>query len=212
MYICRLNITLGYSSNWSGPHRVLGGLISWKCLGVHGCRKSTSTALGHSQPQVTHRSYSKGHAQLVSQHHPRQKWRPEAEPPPLQVPVPGLGLALCTDSTARTVSLLWEACIDTRENWKHTQCWLGTGSSKPHSAVSPVAVTSDRGSQSCWGQGCNTPKHGACPVLPDAAALRKTVLWIKWCCWFIPFPLAHVSHLSTLDCSLMKSLFLTSTS
>lgn len=105
------------------------------------------------------------------------------------------------------VNLLGEACTDTRESWELIQGWLGIDSSAPLS----VLLFCSGVWQSCWGQDCNTPKRGACPASPDAAALRKTVLWIKWCCWFIPFPLAHVSHLSTLDCSLMKSLFLTST-
>lgn len=122
----------------------------------------------------------------------------------------GWGWHCAETAPPEPVNLLWEACIDTRESWKHLQCWLGIGPSAPHKAVSPMAlvsVPSHAGDKTVH----NTPKHKAWPASPDAAALRKTVLWIKQCCWFIPFPLAHVSHLSTLDCSLMKSLFLTST-
>lgn len=164
-------------------------------------------------PQMTHRGNSKGHAQLMSQPPPKtdvdiRSWALAAS-----AACPRLGLALCTDSTARTShfavgSMYWyQGELKTHPvlAWHRFLLHLAEG------CAHPMAVTCGRGSQPCWGQGCNTPKHGACPVPPDAAALWKTVLWIKWCCWFIPFPLTHVSHLSTLDCSLMKSLFLTST-
>lgn len=188
--------------------RALSPGSAWE---MHGGRKSILTVLGHGHPQVTCRGNSKACPADVPATTKDRSADQKLSPHTFSHLPQGWGWHCAETALPDQVNLLWEAGVDTRESWKHIQCWLGIGSSAPHNAVSPMALTSDRASQSCWGQDCNKPKHGVCPVSPDAAALWKTVLWIKRCCWFIPFPLAHVSHLSTLDCSLTKRLFLTST-
>lgn len=148
---------------------------------MHGGRKSISTTLGHSQPQVTHRGSSKGHAQLMFQ--PKTEGQTRSWALTHSATTPGLGLALCRDSTARknqfaVGSMYWyQGELKTHPVLAWHRFFCTPQSSKPHGCgICP---------QSCWGQdhtehtrtrGMASPSRCSCST--KDCAMNQTVLLI----------------------------------